>query len=99
MKSAVSCYSQRINIVRGSYPTSAALPAVTVGAGGMLVGAGVAMGGDWCGMDCAEVFLVAPVGTPRAAEGATAGAVLGALAGPTCSQDQSQTDHAGYQHV
>lgn len=33
-------------------------------------------------MDCAEVLLVAALGTPTAAEGATAGAVLGALAGP-----------------
>lgn len=83
------------NFVKYSYLASAALSAVAAGAGGLLVAAGVAMGGA----DCAEVLLVAALGTPIAAEGATAGAVPGALAGPIRRQDQSEKVHPAYQHV
>ena len=70
-----------------SYPGSVPLSVVAVGAGGLLAAAGVATGVDACGMDCAEVLLVAPL-RPLEADGAIAGATLGACAGPTCSKDQ-----------
>lgn len=71
------------------------LPGIAVGAGGLLVAAGVATGVEADGKDCAEVeeLLLVPLGKLLAADDAAAGTMLGACAGPTCSTDQSTKYH------
>lgn len=71
------------------------LPGIAVGAGGLLVAAGVATGLDLDGKDSAEVegLLVVPLGKLLAADGAAAGTMLSASAKPTCSTDQSTKCH------